>query len=161
MNKLLILFFLSMPILLFGMGEETICKRVASSAQKNDVKKDLTFEQADRLIESRLWPNQNEKYMLKAFAITYLRREGGKTYNQMKAALDDHYNKAIDSKATLLEVADVKSFVDLMKKVIDNWDTARPEHIFKYCDTESNLYSFFTRDCFLGLKDPRVKDKQQ
>lgn len=153
MNKLLILFLVLSPVSLFGMDQLTIYRRIAISAEKKDVKTDLTFEKALDAIEKQCQPGHITDWT-KAFARTYLRMEVLKNYNQIKQELDSYCQSAQGLSATFLP-----SLVTVLKRAIDNWDTGNPHHIFKYVDDPKAILTFIADDYFLGLKDPR-KDKQ-
>lgn len=154
MNKPLLIFFLLIPISCVGMEQASIYRRIGISSQKRDTANDLTFEKAMGLIEAEC-KSDHLKHCLKAFARTYLRTEVQKNYTQMKQELDVYCRQAE-------HLSLVCDFVIIMKAAIDNWDTASPGNVFKYTDrVEHNFMVFLKDDYFLGLKDPRSKDKQQ
>lgn len=159
MNKHLILFFIVIPFSLVAMDQPTILRRIAISAEKKDVNNDLTFEQATAAVTNEILP-RDSKIRIMAFARTYLRQEKSTNYKEILQELDCYKSSAMEEDERIK--ARVIPFIDLLKKVIDNWDTATPENIFKYVD-ESNkehVINFLTYSHCLGLQDLR-KDKRQ
>ncbi len=156
MNKHHILFFVLIPFCFFAMErkEETIFNRIARSAEKKDVNTDLTFEKALDAIEKECKPGHLKDWT-KAFARTYLRMEVCKNNNQLKEELDS-YAQTSDSLSSVL----VPRLIVVLKKAIDNCDTANPHNIFRYVDDPREIGTFIECDYFLGLKDPTKAKKQ-
>jgi hypothetical protein len=147
MNRHLLLFLALVPVSFFAMEEDSLYKKIAQ--------KKVTYEEAISFIEKKFSRTRGEylPLMLMVFSCTYLPRKEGKTYKQMKQELD-YYN-------VIAEHAGITEFITVMKKAIDNWDTANPENVFKYTNEtdkwHQNYLDFLKNDYSLGLKDPMAK----